>query len=291
MITGTMIASIMGLSRFSTIQDIWLEAKGLKEKVITEEMQIGILLEPILFNWYELEMNTKIKKVGFVKWDKNPNFAGHPDGIDQNHNSIVELKTTRNLNCCAIEWNCQVQWYMLITDLQEAYIYAVEVPPLSLEQFTSLVDDGYDLRKLTKRKIFLVKRDDEFLERAIIQAERFLELLKLEEPPNEWNLPASLIYPKGSGIIEANDDIFEMVKQIKELNEQITYFEKMKKNLIEKVKEFMRENEFLSYQGKILATWKNSEKISIDINSLKENFPDIYSIVQKKVNLRVFSIK
>lgn len=291
MITGTMIAPIMGLSRWTTIQDLWLQAKGLKEIEETEEMMVGKLLEPVLLNWYEQEFKTKLKRAELIVWSKNPNFGGHPDAIDEANKRIVEIKTTRKLNGCAVEWNCQVQWYLLLTDLQEAYIYAVEVPPLSLDQFRTLLEDGYDLKKLTKRKIYLVKRDDEFLKNAIDYAERFLKLLELDEPPKEWNLPASLIYPSGSGIIEANENILEDIRQIKELNEQISNLENMKKNLIEKVKEFMREKEILTFKGKILATWKNSEKISIDSKSLKENFPDIYSIVQKKLNSRIFLVK
>lgn len=291
MITGTMIAGIMGLSRWTTIQDVWLQAKGLAKVEQTEEMLIGNMLEDTLAKWYEQEIGSKIKKVGLIVWEKNPDFGGHPDGIDEKNRRVVEFKTTRKLNGCAVEWNCQVQWYMLLTGLSEAYVYAVEVPSLNFEQFQFLLSDGYDLRKLTRRKIYLLQRDDKFLESAIVQAKRFLELLKLDEPPKEWNLPASLIYPSGSGVIEATNEVVTVIQKIKEINEQIASLEKTKDNLIETIKAYMRDKEELRFGNTTIATWQTIEQESFDSKRLKVELPEIYSKYSKKVVYRRFKVK
>jgi len=76
-------SAILGRNPFVTKTDIYQQALGIsKEKPQTDEMQLGLDLEPIIIKWYEKKTGFKVtRQQEFVTHPTIPYIRGHVDGI------------------------------------------------------------------------------------------------------------------------------------------------------------------------------------------------------------------
>lgn len=120
-ITGTDIAGILGLSKWSSPLKVYLDKKGLLEDEDNRYMEWGRRLEPIIAAKYADENNVELTQGSFIQ---KGIFGGTPDFYTPD--KVVEIKTTSYAN--RGQWGeagtdqipqnylTQVQWYMALLD-------------------------------------------------------------------------------------------------------------------------------------------------------------------------------
>ena len=84
-----------------------------------------------------------------------------------------------------------------------------------------------------------------------------------------------------------------MLKKLKELNQQINHFEEEVSIIKQNIMMQMQEADTLTYQGQILATWKNPKPSTrLDAKKLEKEHPEIIQGYQTPVaNSRRLVIK
>lgn len=117
-ITGTRLATILGLNKFNSPFSAWTEMIGLYKPVIPDQyLKVGQVLEkPIIKaieDMYDFNIKTFDKnEIKFDNFKDNPIFGGMVDGIDYDRKTLIEIKTTNVKN--KRYWNNQVPieyWY------------------------------------------------------------------------------------------------------------------------------------------------------------------------------------
>ena len=286
-ISGTMIAGILGISKYETPLDVWLKAKGLKVVEQNERMSIGLYLEPLLIDLYEKLFNVKLSRQVYLETDK---YCGHIDGLSDTE--VVEIKTTQQmLEVVPVEWYCQVQWYLMLSQRQVGRILAVKIPEYSLEQIKNLLTKVSLKDIVLDTRLYTIDRDDNWLAHAREVVDEFIKTLQDDEPPEVFGkADPSIIYRIATPeSIEATPDILSIYKAYIETKNLIKSLEDELNSYAMAIKEYMKDKEFLLHQGKVITSWKTRERECVDSVKLKE--AGIYDKYVKKTVYREFSVK
>lgn len=267
-IGGSDAAAVLGLSKWKTPYQVWLEKRG--ESVPIEETQAmlwGHLLEPVIRQQYAERTGRTVRVLGGVIRDsKYPFMLANPDGITDCHR-LFEAKTARTAN----DWGepgtdevphnylIQVQHYLAITKLQVADI--------------AVLIGGSDFR------MYEVPADKE-LQQMIIEGEaefwRMVEEDVCPELTSVQDIAQRYRYDK-EGEIEAADYVLNEIKKMTSIREQVIHLEKEEEAAIAAIQAYMQEQKNLTYKGNVVATWKTGKPTKrFDVNTFKSQHPDLY---------------
>lgn len=138
---GSDVSCIIGLNKYKSKYDLWLEKTGQieREKIDNEAIRMGNRLESVLFelfkNTHLTEYETIIDDTRYVH-KKYPFLVGHIDGLLKkrvaNELGVLEIKTTTIQNKNMLEnWQgkipdnyyCQILHYMNVCNLDFAIVY------------------------------------------------------------------------------------------------------------------------------------------------------------------------
>lgn len=181
------IPVIMGISPFTTRYQLWKDKLGLEEIHVTRNMQYGKDNEENARNTFCIEHD--IDLVPRVCLHSNDWALASLDGLSVDGNLACEIKCpgseAHNLAAngkIPSYYIPQVQWQMFVTGLQQVYYY-------SWSHFSN--------------HTIIVKRDDILISEMVKEGEKFLRLVRENEPPelcdrdyferndHEWTLKAS----------------------------------------------------------------------------------------------------
>lgn len=103
-ITMSNISSCTGRSNyFVDKEDLSRKICGLEKIETNSYMEHGVLVEPIIRNWYSETINKPIKEVGLAIWKKDIRFGGSLDGeIDDEEG--IEIKAPKKMYYKLIEY-------------------------------------------------------------------------------------------------------------------------------------------------------------------------------------------
>lgn len=163
--------TIMGINRYQTPFELYLEKKGLAEpRAVSYPMLRGTELEPKARDWY-------IQYTGIQMFPSIEVHAEHPyliasmDGVNFSGTKALEIKCPMGGKPAEIErtgipeeYICQVQHQMLVT---------------GLTQVDLLVFDG------VQGIIYPIVRDQEYIERLLAKELEFYSWLENDTPPTE----------------------------------------------------------------------------------------------------------
>lgn len=176
-ITGTDIASILGLSKWASPLSVYCEKLGLSEPIEDNRyMEWGRRLEPIIAQKYAEETRCELEQGSFLNKGL---FGGTPDFIAtlDGEKHLVEIKTTSSYS--AKDWGepgsdqipeyymTQVQWYLNLLDFKHADVVCLI--------------GGNDYR------VYPISRNDKLISIMTFMAEKFWNdhILKLVPPMAE----------------------------------------------------------------------------------------------------------
>jgi putative phage-type endonuclease len=283
-IGGSDVAAILGLSRFRTAVDVWLDKRGMGEpQPETDAMRFGSLLEPVVIQEFTRRTGFEVRRgLPIQKSEEHPFMLASLDGLIEDERAIVEAKTARTADGWGEDgsseipayYHTQVAHYMAVTDAVLAYV--------------PVLIGGQDFR------IYTVDRDDAFVA-DLIEAEReFWEDHVLTGiPPVPTTAEDALrLWARDDGTsIEADDELAETVAKLKTLKAEIKNLEERAAFLEDRVRVAFAEHATLTHGGQVLATCKAQAARRVDVKSLEAAHPDIASMFRRESTSRVLRLK
>ena len=289
-ITGTDISAIVGLNKYSSPMQVFMEKLGLIEGAADNEaMYWGRELEPVIANRYARDHGVDLIEPGFIVIDEI--FGGTPDRVIVEQ-KVLEIKTSGQFT--ANMWGepgtdqipehymCQVQWYMMLTGLPCAdlavLINGQRYQEYSIDRNDRLID-------------VLKQRGRDFWETHIIP----------QSPPLIDGTSGSdkfldAFFPMSRGnILKADENLDLLARQLAEVRKELTRLESNKTALENEIKFAIGDNDGIESEF-FKATWKStksSEKIDYKALSNALNPPPdmIEKFTQSVSGYRRFNFK
>ena len=194
------------------------------------------------------------------------------DGLNSPPTKILECKTANPFSQgdwgivgsdeVPLPYLCQVAWYQAITAIAQADL--------------AVLFGNHDFR------IYAIARDKE-LEQMIIQKALFFwheYVLKDIPPPVMNEQDCHTLFSKGDPkkSIEAKADTLELTKRLQILNREIESREIEVSHIKQSIMSELGDAETLTYQGKVLATWKAPKpSLRLDSKRLEAEHPELAS--------------
>ena len=300
-IGGSDIGAILGLSRFRSPLEVWMEKTGKEVKKLDSlPLRFGSFAESFVASEYA-------RSTGFLLIHDesiyvHPEYSFMSAHIDRfvledssSSSSSSSSSPTRILECKTAnpfslgDWGevgtdevpmsylCQCIWYMAITNLNRVDL--------------AVLFGNSDFR------IYEIVRDKE-LEAIILQKANFFwneHVLRDVPPPAMSEEDCQTLFRKGDPTksVEAKAETLGLTKRLQQLNSEIDVREGEISSIKQSIMRQMGEAETLAYQGKVIATWKAPKpSYRLDSKTLEQEHPEIASLYKIPVqNSRRLVIK
>jgi len=297
-IGGSDIGAILGLSRFRTPLEVWMEKTGKEfKKLDSLPLRFGSFAEEFVASEYSRAtgfellhdesiyihpqhsyMSAHIDR--FVLSNTLSNALGNKlvdDLSNQLSNNsplppsrILECKTANPFN--SSDWGevgsdqvpmsylCQCIWYMAITEIDRTDL--------------AVLFGNSDFR------IYEIGRDKELEELVLAKASTFWNdyVLKDIPPPASNEADCQTLFSKGDATkkVQATEETLELTKRLHALNGEIAVREEELSTIKQNIMSQMGEAEQLTYQGRTLATWKAPKpSFRLDSKRLELEHPEL----------------
>lgn len=311
-ISGSTIATIVGLNDWQTPHNLWLEYTMRKEPSHTqsEAQEWGHRLEGVIAEKYAEQTGCTLWEPSLCQSLDYPFMLGSLDRavLDDSGKpvKILEIKTTssnydtrevdedgiaikawgsgnvyREDGTLAIkdsqiprQYLMQVMCYMIVTGLKQADIAV--------------------LMNTSTFKIFTVDFDEAIAAAVIKEADRFwCENVLAEKAPERKEVDVKNIPAIKDSQIEASDEVAEAVNALKELQISLKGLEKQEQELRDKILGFMGSNEKLTFGGKCLASYSTCKgRESFNAKRFSFEHPELYqSYKEQGQPYRRFTLK
>ena len=286
---GSDIGAILGFSKYRTALDVWLEKTGREvSNVDNLPVRFGSFAESFVASEYASQTSFHlVHSEAGVAHPKYPFMVGHidrfvferPSEIDRNlfHSDgscaashLLECKTASPFN--QSDWGelgtdevpmsylVQCLWYLAITNIERCDV--------------AVLFGNSDFR------IYEVYRDKELEELIISKAATFWYEYVLADtpPPPQCESDYQHLFSKEvvGTAVEADPAICELTQKLQILNSDIKSKELEVSQIKQTIMGQMGEAELLTYQGKVLATWKSPKpSYRIDSKRLEAEHPEL----------------
>jgi len=278
-IGGSDIGAILGLSRFRSPLEVWMEKTGKETKKLDSlPLRFGSFAEKFVASEYSRATSFELIHDESIYIHPEHAFMGaHMDRFVLEGGAcaptrILECKTANPFSSgdwggvgsdeVPMSYLCQCIWYMAITNINRVDL--------------AVLFGNSDFR------IYEINRDLE-LETVILQkASLFWDeyVLKDIAPPAQSEADCQTLFSKGDSTksIEAKAETLLLTKRLQLLNSEIDVREKEISSIKQNIMNQMGEAETLNYQGKVLATWKVPKpSFRLDSKRLEQDLPEITS--------------
>ena len=289
-IGGSDIAAIMGLSRWRSALDVYMDKTGMMpDRETSEAMAWGTLLEAPVADEYARRTNRRVQMVNAVL--QHPDYEWALANIDrlqidpERGRGVLEVKTVGQWGADAWEGDAvpdaymlQLQWYLWVTGLQWG-------------SFAALVGG----QRLITRE---VERDDELCEYMRATAERFwIQNVRAGVPPDPDGSAASTdalaqMYPVSEPGTEImlDPDALALVREYERASADIKAAEERKNAAANAIKALLGEHERGLVHDAVI-TWRTQSRASIDAKRLRADHPALADEYTTETTSRVFTIK
>lgn len=270
-IGGSDVAGILGLSKFKSPLDIYLE-KTAEEPIEQEDnaaMKAGRMLEDTVARWFIEETQFITKRDNKIRIHKTrPYLIANVDRVilgQEKGPGILEIKTTSGFYASNWETEIPEEYYLQLQ-------HYLNVTGYKWGAVAVLIDGRHF-------KYYYFDRDEDLIEYMNQKLEDFWKNnVEKRVPPVMTEKDVKNIESEPNKEIEAKEMVALMVEQIKNYKEKIAEYETKKEELETTIKIAMQEAEVMTYQGKVLVTWKQKKGYEkLDSKKLKTEQPEIYS--------------
>jgi putative phage-type endonuclease len=300
---GSDIGAILGVSKYRSAMDVWLEKTGKKvDHKDSFALRFGSFAESFIADEYALLTGEHVVEypeglihpkysfcVGHIDrfvLEKKELPLFHSDG-GLNAKKLLECKTANHYtqsdwgepgtDAIPLPYLCQCLWYLGITNLPEIDV--------------AVLLGGSDLR------IYTVTRDLE-LESLLFEKAAFFwteHVQKNISPKPQSISDCQALFQRSSigKTMEANPETLDLIRQLKALESQ-AYIEEAQIDAIKQaLMERMADAEVIAYLGKPVITWKAPKaSYRIDTKRLGLEHPELIKAYQSPVmNSRRFVVK
>jgi putative phage-type endonuclease len=287
-IGGSDAAVILGLSKWKTPFELWLEKTGqvIPEETDNEAAYWGNVLEDTVAREFSLRTGKKVRRCNRILQHPEYDFMlGNIDREVVGEKAILECKTASEY--FRKEWKddeipapyiIQVQHYLAVTGYRQGYIAV-------------LIGGNKFLWKP-------IERDEELIKIIIDEEKHFWEYHVLQNiPPALDGSSAAEKFLKeryketdSEKVVQLGASYKSKIEEYQSLKDTIKQLEQQKKTIENELKNELKNAE-VGYVGHYEVQWKPRIQNRVDAKLLKEKFPDIYEQVVKPSTSRYFSIK
>lgn len=271
------IAAIMGLSKWRTPYQVYLEKRGEAADVEENEvMDWGTRLEPAIRQWYsDTTGRTVLQPDKIIRHPQYPFITASLDGFTED-GRIVEIKTSRNstgwgepgTDQIPENYTLQVQTQLLVTGFQVADV------PVSIGGAPPV--------------IYTLEADPELHDMIIDAATEFwTRVVEGNQPPPTTFAEAVQRFgkSKATGAVIASKEVAEYCAELKSVRAAIKAMEEkedqLKTNLISCIGD--AGDTLIDLQGNVLATYKLAKaRASFDTKNFQKQYPDLYNQFTKE---------
>lgn len=282
---GSDIGAILGLSRFRSPLEVWMEKTGKEVKKLDSlPLRFGSFAESFVASEYARSTGFLLIHDESIYVHPEYSFmSAHIDRFvleDSSSSSSSSSSPTRILECktanpfslgdwgeagsdeVPLSYLCQCIWYMAITNLNRVDL--------------AVLFGNSDFR------IYEIVRD-KALEAIILQKANFFwneHVLKDVPPPAISEEDCQTLFSKGdpNKSVEAKAETLELTKRLQQLNSEIDVREGEISTIKQSIMTELGEAETLTYQGKVIATWKVPKpSFRLDSKRLETDHPQIAS--------------
>lgn len=272
-ITGTDVAKILGISKWGSALNVWLDKKGRSEPTEeSEPMMWGSKLEkPILSHYAEihhLENFEYCDGFNLVRNDDFPLFGCSLDGWDHEEDCSVDAK---NIRVAGEEWGESG------TDQFPKYYKAqLAVQMMVTNTFTAklaVLFSGQEYRE------YVMVRDPEFEKEIIEKCTEFWKYVEEDVMPpfvggdDKSTEAVKKVFAEGDAKKEkkADQSIIDLVKKLKEIKKELKELEEKESEIENTIKVWMGDATVCPD----VCTWKNSKgKTTTDWQSVAKAFAE-----------------
>lgn len=287
-IGGSDIAAIIGVSKFKTALDVYLSKTTDQPEQQGEHLYWGHALENPIIDRFVQDTGALVIRQPETRQHPDYEWAiANADALIMNGDTIeaiLEIKTSSAFKSrewgaddtdeVPIEYIAQVQWYMWIYNLQEAYIAALI--------------GGNQYRQ------YHITRDDELIAMLAEKAQAFWQnhVIPRIPPEPQDGADAQKLYPRDNGdTAEADSDTLTAYAELRELKAQ----EKELKAQIAAKEDLLKikigNYSAMQANGNTLFTWKAQSSSRFDSSAFKNAHPDLYRQYTKTSETRVLRLK
>ena len=299
-IGGSDIGAILGLSRFRTPLEVWMEKTGKEfKKQDSLPLRFGSFAEGFVASEYSRATGFELlhDESTYIH-PQHSYMSAHIDrfvlsnglsdalgnkladdlGNQLSNNSplppsrILECKTANPFSSgdwgevgsdqVPMSYLCQCIWYMAITGIDRTDL--------------AVLFGNSDFR------IYEIARDKELEELVLAKASTFWNdyVLKDIPPPASNEADCQALFSKGDATkkVQATEETLELTKRLHALNGEIAVREEELSTIKQNIMSQMGEAEQLTYQGRTLATWKAPKpSFRLDSKRLELEHPELAS--------------
>ena len=288
---ATDVAPALGLSKYRTPVQVWMEKTGMLDDVPEQEMseaqEMGLILEPVIANIYAQKQGVKVKPLADVTlWHPTLKFMGsHFDYLrDDGSNTLIEVKNFHPARMKEFGENGSqdVPMDCLVQSVHEAIVWKTNRVDLTVlfggQQF----------------QIFPLEITQETIDMVIEREEQFWkQVIERVAPPPINPDEARKLFPRDNGLaVICDSDTAAHYQSLVLLRKQLSELEEYKDGLAAKIQAYMGENSILSdAYGKPLCTWKAGKPVRrVDTQKLKDD--GLYNEYSKETEAsRTFLVK
>lgn len=270
-IGGSDVAGILGLSKFKSPLDIYIEktAEQPIENEDNEAMRAGRMLEDTVAKWFIEETGFITKRDNKIRIHKEkPYLIANVDRVilgQEKGPGILEIKTTSGFYASKWETEIPEEYYLQLQ-------HYLNVTGYKWGAVAVLIDGRHF-------KHYYFDRDEQLIQYMTEKLEDFWKNnVEKRVPPAMTEKDVQNIKAEPEKEIEAKEFVALMIEQIKNFKEKIAEYESKKVELETTIKIAMQDAEVMKYQGKVIATWKEKKGYEkLDNKKLKAEQPEIYS--------------
>jgi putative phage-type endonuclease len=282
---GSDIGAVLGLSKYRSAVDVWMEKTG-KEVGVRDSLPLrfGQFAESFVASEYALATGRSLATHdAAVIHPKYEYMHGHIDRFVLNGDTPLigedgRITASRILECktanpfAQSDWGdpgsdqvplsylVQCVWYMMLTNIDRTDL--------------AVLFSNADFR------IYEISRDQELEQMVLERAISFWENHVLTDIPPAATSESDykILFGKStvSKTVEAPAETCELIKKLKSLNEQIDSYEQEVSSIKQSIMGQMQDAEVLTFHGQTLATWKAPKpSLRLDAKRLTEEHPDL----------------
>lgn len=254
-IGGSEISSILGMSRWASPRDVWLDKTGQGSAELSSwPIMRGNALEGPLLQWFRQETGQPVTTLPLQRNINRPWMIGSVDGVSGD--GIVEAKTA-SWRIATQDWadgpadhaELQIQWYMAVTGLRHGWIVA------------ALGDDDPTITP--------VDRNDALIATLVSAAGKFWHdyVVAEVEPPLMWMDREAVMreFPRVERTVAEGDaDIDRVIHQRNEAAARMKTIEHERDQLDAQIIKALGDADHLVIGGEIAATRKEQTSSRFD---------------------------
>jgi len=283
-IGGSDVAGILGLSRWRTPLDVYLDKTGQAEPTPDNEPMLwGRLLEPLVIAEFSRRHGITVDALtGVLEHSQHSWMLASLDGWAPDLKAVVEAKTARTADGWGepgsdeipAYYQTQVAHYMAVTGAQMAFI--------------PVLIGASDFRT------YQVQRDQDFID-DLVEAERAFwhDHVLAGIPPDPINAAdAARLWLRDNGeTLEVPPEIVDDVDELRALRSDAKDLEERIGSIEDRLKITFRDAAEIATGGRTLATFKAQTRKGLDTKALTAAHPEIAEAFRTESTFRVLRLK